>query len=248
MRRSAASQRLHFLSLLVLSFLFAAVLLAQSVPQEDTSDWWSIINPWFPYPEIKPRHKEIGADSFKIVGLNLVALEFDALGAKLGEADIVERGGGSIARSQVCYVSPSGSQAVHLVFELSEYQSTFYLFSEGPDWKGGRLCKGNKSVSVGLATASGLRLGLSHAEVESILGVPDLVVENRLIYDREVRRKTTPEEFKDLRQNYGVSEQQAHKEFDLYEGSVYIEARFAESRVKYLAVSMSRTAYGRAYE
>lgn len=230
------------------TFLCAAVLaqllLAQSVPREDTSDWWSIINPKFPYPETKLQNVDIPAENFQIAGFNLKTVTFQQVAAKLGKAKIVERGDASIGRSQACYVSASESPTVHLIFEYAEDETLFYLFAGGADWNGSHFCVKSPQVSATLSTASGLRLGLSPGEVESILGKPDLITGGRYIYDRLVERKFTQEAFTLFRKEHPqMSGEQARREFDFPQG-LYIEVRFADSKVIYIAASMTGTADG----
>jgi hypothetical protein len=77
--------------------------------------------------------------------------------------------------------------------------------------------------------------------VEAVLGKPDLAAADKLMYNREVQKKTTPQEFAELRKDYPekMSDKEAHEKFDSYTQEIYIEARFSESRLIYLAVSRS---------
>jgi hypothetical protein len=163
--------------------------------------------------------KRFDTNNFKILGLSLTTLGFDDVAARLGKAAVVERGDASYSRSQACYFSGSGSDTIHLIFEGGEGgSSTVYIFRGGPDWKGSNLCVRSNRVSSDLATGTGLRLGLSRAEVEAILGKPDSVHGNRVSYCRAFKRKATKEEF------------------DIQE-VLHIEARFTNQGLIYFFVS-----------
>ncbi len=96
-------------------------------------------------------------------------------------------------------------------------------------------------VSGSLSTASGLRLGLSRDEVKTVLGSPDATVSDKLVYSRHIRKRSTPVQFAEQRKEYPdkLSDQQAHEKFDFYSVEIYIEARFTDSKLSYLAVSKS---------
>ena len=211
---------------------------------KDHSDWWSINNEHFHAPELKAQNKDIAPANFQIVGVTLGSHQFEKAAAKLGKAETVQRGDASTGREQVCYVSARAGRRVHLVFEFAELESTFYLFAGGAGWKGANLCVLSSKVSSNTSTASGLRLGLMRSEVEAILGKPDGVYGDKVVYSREVTRRTTPAEFERLRKESGeqLSDKAAHEKFDFYPAEVYIEARFANSKLNYLAVSESSLA------
>jgi hypothetical protein len=243
MQYPTKSRTLIFITGLPLVLFAAAGLWAQSVRIEDTSDWWSIINPKFPYPKTKLLNKDIPVANFQINGFKLRTVTFEQVAAKFGKAKIVDRGDASIGRSQACYVS-SDSPVIHFIFEYAEDQTIVYLFQNGADWKGSRFCVRSSQVSGSISTASGLRIGLSPAEVKSILGKPDLITGDRYIYERLVERKFTPEAFDRFRKNHPeIPTKDARTEFDFPLG-LYIEVRFADSRLSYLALAMTGTADG----
>ncbi len=212
--------------------------------EEDNTDLWSKRNRTFPYVEGNPREVDLAPENFEIAHIVLRTAEFDDIAAKLGKFQIVNRSAGDYARHQACYVSRTGSPTVHLIYEFGEDESAFYIFTGMPKWNGSNLCLESSHVSMDLSTPSGLRLGLASADVEKILGKPDRKVANRLIYDRFVKRKTTPAEFERMRREYpgNLSDQQAHREFDFYEVGLYIEARFSNSKLNYLVVSTAGAA------
>jgi len=215
---------------------------AQSVRKSDDSDWWSMLNPNFHWINVKPRQEEMDARNFTVAGVGLDRDQTESIEANLGKAKSVQRGDGAAAREQVCYVS-EGPERVHLIFEFGEVDSIFYLFINGSDWQGSALCVKSKQVSMNLTTGSGLKLGLTRSQVETTLGKPDFSDDDRLVYFREIGKRTTPEEFERMRKEYPekLSDKAAHEMFDSYTLQTYVEARFSESRLSYLAISTSST-------
>jgi hypothetical protein len=199
--------------------------------------------PSFPTPKTKLLNKDIPAANFQIDGFNLRSVTFEQVASKFGNAKVVERGDASIGRRQACYVSIA-EPVIHLIFEYSEDQTTVYLFQNGADWKGSRFCVRSSQVSGSINTASGLRIGLSPSEVEAILGKPDLITGDRFIYDRLVERKFTQEAFDRFRKDHPeIPVKDARTEFDFPLG-LYIEVRFSDSKLSYLALAMTGTADG----
>jgi len=232
----------HALSVLFFFFLLlCSVAGDQTVRLKDHSDWWSINNESFHPQNVKPKSEDIDARSFQILGIALGSSENMRLAARLGEVTAVERGDASTGRLQACYSSAGNSQRVYAIFEFGEDTSNFYLFTGGADWIGSRFCLKTKRVSLDTATASGLRLGMSRAQLEAILGKADYASGGRLVYFRDVQRKATAAQFERQRKEYPaqLSDEVAHKWFDFYEDEMYIEARFVASKLSYLAVSTS---------
>lgn len=224
------------LILLVLILAASYPLNGQTARLEDNSDWWSYVGENFGAPQIKAKNRAIGSKSLLIAGIKLGS-PFKQITAKMGPATQVERGEAATSRDQLCYTSADNPGRVHLIFEFGEVESVFYLFTGGADWKGSELCAKSKQVSMNAKTASGLRLGLTKSQVESILGKADWDQGNRLVYSREVRRKTTAKELQHFRNPESLSDQELHETFDFYTVDVYIEARFFDSKLIYLAVS-----------
>ena len=228
-------------SLLILT-LIATVANGQPTRIEDDSDWWSIQRE-DNGPEVEPKHKSISALNFQIAGVSLGEKQFEQAVAKLGKTEEIERGDASTGRHQVCYQSAKDGEKLHLIFEFGEVEETFYLFADGKDWEGSDRCARSKLVTASLRTASGLRLGLTRSQVETILGPPDFVSGERIVYSREVRRKTTPREFEQMRKDYPrvLRDEEAHAQFDFFDVGMYIEAKFVNSKLNYLAVSREET-------
>ncbi len=213
----------------------------QTVQLRDRTDWWSINNENFRPEDVKARNENIALETFEIAGVYLGQDQFKDIAMKMGKAPIAERGDASTGREQVCYVASEAPSNVYLIFEFGADESIFYLFTDGKVWNGERLCVKTKQISMSSGTKSGLRLGITRAEAERILGKPDAVFDNKIVYSREVRQKHTPAQFETLRKDYGdhLTDKLAHEKFDFYTEAIYIEARFSKSGLNYLAVSKS---------
>jgi hypothetical protein len=131
---------------------------------------------------------------------------------------------------------------VHLIFEFGEVDSVLYLFNNGPKWNGSQLCVPSNSVPAKVSTASGLRLGMGPEKVKNILGEPSVGTPEKLVYYFEYRRKSSPKELVELRQNVpNMNDEEFAKNFEFADGEAYIEARFASGKLNYLAISRSET-------
>jgi hypothetical protein len=208
---------------------------------KDHSDWWSILNENSRGPNIKPNGLDLGAKHFEIGKLDLARVRFNDIEKELGRTARISRGDGSTGREQACYSSSSERTPVYLIFEFGEDQSSFYIFADGAPWKGQNLCTRSKRVSDELSTASGLHLGLTSEELKAILGKPDAIIGDKIVYFRAVKRKSAPERFERQRKEYPetLSDAQAHNKFDFYTASLYVEAKFTNSKLTYIVVSTS---------
>jgi hypothetical protein len=208
----------------------------------DNSDWWSTIRTDSYGVDVKPGAEEISDSNLQISGIRLGPRQFEDAEKKLGKTLQIERGDASTGRHQICYRSDDPSPS-YLIFEFGEIEENFYLFHDSPDWRGSEYCARTVVPPVKWATRSGLRLGLTRARVESILGKPDAVDKNRIIYYRETTKHTTPSEFAQLRKDYPqqLSDEKAHKMFDAYDVQTFIDIRFTDSKLTYLAVSSTES-------
>jgi hypothetical protein len=203
-------------TLLVALLLSSALAFGQNqtVEMNDKSDWWSILRTPSHNPQLKPAIGELDISNFIIAGVSLTSTPFTSAIEKLGYAQKVKRGDASTARRQLCY-GVKGKPPSFLVFESAEVSEGFYLFSSKKEWKGRKRCTGT-SPTQAWKTDSGLRLGMSPAQFQTILGKPDDTHDNRFLYLRQFKQNGA-----DVTQ--------------------YVEARFADSRLNYLAVSRTDT-------
>jgi hypothetical protein len=209
---------------------------------DDDSDWWSIIRANSEHFHLKPQNLDTDTSNFQIDGVAVGDDELPKIVMKLGKAITVSRGDAATARSQICYLSADESEKVHLIFESGEVQYAFYLFADGPGWTGGDLCVKSQSVTTSLRAASGLRLGLTPSQVESILGKPTVRKNDKLAYFRQFRKRNSIRDLQRLRQAHSdLNEKEFQENYDFYYLTVYIEARFSGSKLSYLGLSMSET-------
>jgi hypothetical protein len=208
----------------------------------DNSDWWSINRRVDPDDNINPETREFSNSNLQILGIDLNDTMFTKAISRLGTTTFIVRGDASTARRQACYVSSDGRQRVHLIFEQGEVDFTFYVFFDGPVWKGSDRCLSSKRISLSLATSSGLRLGQTPEQVIAILGKPTTERKNELTYFFSVEKKTSAEDLKQARQrNPGLSEKDIRENYGSYYLNARIRARFERSKLTYLVVSKSET-------
>jgi len=231
---------------IVLLLPVAPALRAQNVAANrmgDDSDWWSVLRGLSAPQAAASQKREFAAPNFRILDAALADENFlKEATNKLGETEIIHRGDGATFREQACYVSAGGQDNVYLVFEQGEIDRVFYLFTDGAQWKGADRCTKSRLVSLGLATASGLRLGLSRAEVENILGKATASCADRLIYWGALQIKSSPDEIEKMRrESPNLNDKEIYDRYAYYDLSTYIEVRFAGQGLNYLAVSRSVT-------
>jgi hypothetical protein len=228
--------------LIIASLILPLLLPAQdpgvTVHLADRSDWWSVLNENFYWPIEKPRSEELSTDNFEIAGFTLEHdPSFRSVRGKFGRGISATRGDASTGRHQICYVSDR-KPPVRLIFEEGELNLDFYLFEEGQSWNGQALCAESSEVTSALRTKSGLGLGISPAEVEKILGKADISSATRLVYQRAVEKHTPDSKLADLRTEHPeMSDKELEENYGSYEVELYIEARFTDGKLTYLAVS-----------
>ena len=229
-----------FLLLGALSFAFPGLAgqTGRLVHMPDNSDWWSSpLNSNFE-ESMEPQKRELAKTNFQVLGITLGENMLSSAARKLGRVTIVERGDASTGRSQACYTSAGAEDKVHLIFEEGEVEYTFFLFAGGPTWEGANYCLASKAISRSVATASGLRLGQSPAEVIAILGKPTNQRKNVLVYSFSVRKKASPQDLKEARErNPDMSEKEIQEHYGYYDLGTGVVAKFADSKLIYLAVS-----------
>jgi hypothetical protein len=230
----------------LLLFYFPLILTGRGkdkiVRLEDHSDWWSILNESFKSPKVKAQDTDLAPQNFELLGLSLNSSQFfQSVQNKLGHAAIVERGDASTGRHQVCYLSEQNPDT-RLIFEQGELNLVFYIIAGGDKWNGDTFCTKSRAINAELSTASGLHLGMTRADLEQVLGKPDLSVNEKLFYFRKLRKQTSPTELAKLRTEHsGMSEKDFHETYDSYYLAIYIEARLVSSKLTYLAVSRAES-------
>ncbi len=206
----------------------------------DDSDWWSNVADAqidFDAPQTHTQHRELGS-TLEIATIIVGSGEIDRATTRLGKTRVVFRGDGSLGRIQACYVSADST--THLIFQENgqDFGAAFYLFKDGQDWNGSKLCAKSPLVSQDTRTESGLRLGLTRTEVESILGKPSIASPDRLRYNLEVVKRTSADKLKQLRaQSPDLSDKDFREAYDSYYVTFTVVAEFEHSILTYLAVA-----------
>lgn len=239
LRLLRTSNRAKWTLFLLLSFSLAGLARqADNTVRLDNSDWWSTSRSSDTGEEIKAQERELASPNFRVLGVTLGETMFSRAATKLGKATTMERGDASTGRRQVCYSSPGAQEKIHLIFEQGEVGYTFYLFVGGPAWEGSDLCVASNAMSGSLATASGLHLGMTPAQVIATLGKPTKRRENELVYSFLVRMKTSPKDLKEARErNPEMSQKDFQANYGYYDLGTGILAKFTGSKLTYLAVS-----------
>jgi hypothetical protein len=231
---------------IALSILMTAAALSfsqstHSLLLSDDSDWWSIIRKNSTDEVLKPHQQDISESNFRVLGVTVGRDELVAIQRTLGTAKVLTRGDASTGRDQICYAGLDGR--TYLTFEIGEVQYGFYLFNDGPKWSGSERCVKSKLITPGLKTNSGLHLGQTQAEVQGILGKPTASRRNGdLIYFRQATKKSSALDLKKAREKYpNMNEKEFHENYDYYDVSFYIVAKFSSSRLVYIGLSKSDT-------
>jgi len=234
-------------SVLVLSLLgFAPADRARQADVEvrlqDNSDWWSTFQRSDSDESVVPEARQFARANFMILGVNLGEDMFRKAATKLGKATIIQRGDASMGRRQACYTSPGAQDKLYVIFERGEVEFTFYLFADGPAWEGSDRCVVSDAVSRLLTTASGLHLGESPSQVIAILGNPTKQLPNELVYSFLVKKKTSSKDLERAkREHHEMTDKDLEEAYGFYTLGSGIEAKFANSKLTYLAVSKAET-------
>jgi hypothetical protein len=229
------------------AFFLAPLCAAQTSPALDDSDWWSKLRAWthldLSEPTTNTQHGELANSNFEILSVALgVGKGFQAAEEKLGRATEVNRGDAGLGRSQVCYSSVGANPGVYLIFEAGGegFGSSFYLFEDGANWDGSQFCAMSPLISKRVRTASGLHLGQTPAEVQKILGKPSQSSAEKLTYIYEAKQEISAKELENIRRaEPKTSDEELRRSRGFYLRHAYIEARFADSKLTYLAVTKS---------
>jgi hypothetical protein len=116
------------------------------------------------------------------------------------------------------------------------------LFSDAKAWKGRSLCVKAPQSLGSFQTLSGLRLGQTPEQVQSILGATSKREPNELIYRREGKMPTPPDALTVARRQHPeLSSKEFSADYATYDVSEYICAKFVNSKLVYLAIFTTAT-------
>jgi hypothetical protein len=140
---------------------------------------------------------EITGSDATILGLAIGRASLKDVQAKLGNANVTRVSRDEESDISVCYVSPiDGTVLVFYSGAMGGWKDItwFALWSREATFPHASQCTPSKLVSQGLRTPSGVRLGLTKADLERILGKPKERGTKSLKYSYLCRKKMTEEE------------------------------------------------------
>jgi len=208
----------------------------------ENSDWWSGLQSIDSDESIKTQEREVAHTNFKVLGVKLNDKILENATAKFGKGTFVERGDAALGREQLCFVSAKGTRKTYLIFERGEVHFSFYLFTGGKKWTGEEYCAKSDAISELVTTGSGLRLGIGPQEVMRILGRPSLHTKNQLLYSLHVQKKNDKSELAEVGKYHPeLSAEDLRRDYEFYDWSAGIDCKFENSKLTFLAVSMSGT-------
>lgn len=147
---------------------------------------------------------------------------------KLGNAKIVRVSRDEESDVLVCYISPAdGTVLAFYSGAMGGWEDVTYfaVWSREAAFPNALKCTSSASVSRSLSTDSGLRLGLTDAEVKAIAGKPTRLGPTSVKYDYSCRRKMTKEEMTEFK----ISNNWEVRSDPYFDRMSWIEVRFRNS-------------------
>ena len=202
----------------------------------DDSDWWSSLRRDDYATGLPIKKRTTSEDNFTVAGVMLGEKQFEEAAKAFGPADELSRGDAASGRQQLCYVSTSG-EPIYLIFEVGEVEAGFYLFDKGPSWNGVEHCAKSPLINPTVSTKSGLHLGITRTQLETILGIPNATHTEEDLYWNEETIHLSPAELTRLRAaNPNLSQKDFLENYESMDRSVYIKAKFENERLVFLNV------------
>lgn len=149
---------------------------------------------------------EVADEDLKILGLTVGHSTFKDVQRKLGPAKTERVSREEESDVSMCYVSPSDGTV--LVFYTGvmgggEDITWFAIWAPEAAFPHRSECSSSKRVSRVLTTASGIRLGLTRSELQTIAGTPTQTKPTLDKYDFLCRRKMTQDEINGFKTSNG---------------------------------------------
>lgn len=191
---------------------------------------------------------ELPPGTFEIAGIKLDGkMEvLEQARRLLGNTPSFGTGDASTGDIQICYRSASAGDNTHLFFGRGEVDIHFKLAAESDDWNTVVPCLQSSRVSRGLATASGIHLGESEAQLIRQLGLPTRRRRDpasgraTLNYDFQRMKKTDAREFAQFRkENPQMSEREAQENYGAYSQGESVRAVFSHGLLVQIYVDWS---------
>lgn len=155
----------------------------------------------------------------------------------LGPAPVVWSGDASTSLAQVCYVSNTARDRTYLLVEQGEVDGDFYLLRNPSPWRDGSRCTRVASLNAALEKTEHVKLGMTRAGVEQLLGKPSLIRKHELDYHFSLMVKNSPRELARVRKaNPAMSEADIEANYDSYYLEAYFIIGFRYGRSNFLHV------------
>ena len=181
------------------------------------------------------RQSDIDKGHATLLGITVGVDSMARVGKRLGHATLFNFNKGTHKRAveALCYAAPDSTRLLFVAGTEGRAQKVARLRVTASDVavKYGPACLKSKAFGKGVATGSGLRLGMTEAEVRSLLGEPTDESPGFLGYEYHHHRALTDKEV-------GVIEA-GHPDVRLYpyqDISSSVEARFADGLLKRLDI------------
>jgi hypothetical protein len=151
----------------------------------------------FYVPPEKKHHEILDDSHLTILGFTVGKHSLLDVQGILGETGLLPRK--EHAPDKICYVSDDDLDGTIVVFEAGplggwQYLTAFRVISNKTDFEHVDLCRKSTLVSKNIMTKSGIKLGMSRKELNSILGEPSKEIDNNFFYIYYFQRKMTDEE------------------------------------------------------
>jgi hypothetical protein len=130
-----------------------------------------------------------------VQGLSLQTLSWAAIEHTFGKAG-PEHFSETRGSAHICYTDAQGSDTA-IEFALGEVGSSFRIFRRTAARR--ESCRKSSIVTPTLTTGIGLKLGLSQAEVNRILGEPDRVKGDAAVWEYSASRVLTADEIQHIK-------------------------------------------------
>ena len=183
---------------------------------------------------------DIADDDATILGFSIGHTSLDEVQAKLGKATIERVSHDEESDVAICYVS-SADGTVFAVYSgaMGGWKdiTSFALWSREVRFPNVSRCTSSTEVSRALTTKSGIRLGLTAAELKRIVGVPSKVSDFSMKYDYACRRKMTQDEIT----SFITTNNLDVKKYGYFDRMSWIDVRFKTATVSRVEVGRTES-------
>ena len=185
----------------------------------------------------KVRQEDIGIEHVTVYGIRVGVDRMQRVYDRLGRINAFGFNVSGKGMNAICYVSGDHADATRLLFVFKKRgarrRTLSHIRIAAGDVKQDylRWCMLSRIVSKDVATESGLKLGMTPAEVKSILGDPTDESTGFLGYEFHLQRKLTEREIRELEFTRPFV-----RKYPYHDTSSSIEARFSDGVLKRLDI------------